>query len=100
MIIVLGTYEVDAAERDRFLETKAPQVASTRTERGCVDYAFSADPGDPTRVRLVERWESMDDLAAHVAGLRATPAGDGPAVGSTIVEVEVFEAQPVRPPWA
>ncbi len=100
MIIVLGTYQVDAGERDRFLAAKAPQVASTRTERGCVDYAFSADAGDPTHVRLVERWESMDDLEAHVAGLRAAPAGDGPVVASTMVEVQVFEAHPVRPPWA
>ena len=100
MIIVLGTYEVDATERDRFLEAKAAQVATTRTETGCIGYSFAADPGDPTLVQLVERWESMADLEAHVAALRATPAADGNAVASRMVEVGVYEAQPVRPPWA
>ena len=99
MIIVLGTYEVDAAERERFLDAKASQVAATRTERGCLAYGFSADAGDPGRVQLVERWESMADLEAHVTALRAAPAAGG-AVPSRMVEVEVYEAHPVAPPWA
>jgi quinol monooxygenase YgiN len=100
MIIVLGIVEVDVADRQRFLEEKAPQVAATRAEAGCLDYSFSADADDPGRVRLVERWETMADLEAHVAALRASPGPSQPPVPSRMVSIDVLEAQAVRPPWA
>ena len=37
MIIVLGVFEVEAGDRDRFLEQKAAQVTATRAETGCID---------------------------------------------------------------
>jgi quinol monooxygenase YgiN len=100
MIIVLGIVEVDPADRDRYLEEKAPQVIATRDEAGCVDYAFSADAGDPGRVRLVERWDTMADLDAHITALRAAPGPRQPPVPSRMVAIDVHEAQVVTPPWA
>jgi quinol monooxygenase YgiN len=100
MVIVLGVIEVGVGDRDRFLEEKAPQVAATLAEAGCVDYAFAADASDPGRVRLVERWETMADLEAHVAALRAAPPPPRPPVPSHTVAVDVLEARTVRPPWA
>jgi quinol monooxygenase YgiN len=50
-------------------------------------------------VRLIEQWESMDDLAAHVAALRASsPAPSPVTVLSTMIEV--FEATPTQFPSA
>jgi quinol monooxygenase YgiN len=100
MIIVLGTIEVEPGDRSRFLDEKSSQVTATRAEAGCLDYTFAADSGDPGRVRLVEKWESMADLEAHVAGLATAPPPAHPGVASTMVEIEVLEAQGVRPPWA
>jgi len=100
MIIVLGVFEVEAGDRDRFLEQKAAQVTATRAETGCIDYAFAADAADAGRVRLVERWESMADLEAHVAALRAGPAPERPPVSSRTLSIDVLDAQAVRPPWA
>jgi quinol monooxygenase YgiN len=100
MIIVLGIVEVDPGDRVRFLEEKAPQVVATRAEAGCVDYAFSADAGDPGRVRLVERWETMGDLEAHIAALRAGPKPAQPPVPSHMVSIDVLEAEVVTPPWS
>jgi len=100
MIVVLGIIEVDPADRGRYLAEKAPQVAATRAEAGCLDYAFGADAADPGRVRLVERWEHMADLEAHVAAMRASPAPERPPVPSHTVGIEVLEARAVRPPWA
>ncbi len=100
MIVVLGIFEVDAADRERYLAEKAPQVAATRAEAGCLDYAFGADADDPGRVRLVEQWEHMADLEAHVAALSASPAPEPPPVPSRTVAIEVLEARAVRPPWA
>lgn len=99
MIVVLGIFEVEAEDRQRFLEGKAAQVRATRAETGCLDYAFAADAGDPNRVRLVERWETMADLEAHVAALRLAPPSPTPSVPSRTVAVDVLDAQSVRAPW-
>ena len=82
MIIVLGVFEVEAGDRDRFLREKRAQVTATRAETGCIDYAFAGDAVDPARVRLVERWETMADLEAHVVALRAAPPPTAPPVPS------------------
>jgi quinol monooxygenase YgiN len=100
MIIVLGVFEVGAGDRDRFLEEKAAQVATTRAETGCIDYAFAGDASDPGRVRLVERWETMADLEAHVAALRSAPPPTTPPVPARTVAVDVLDARMVRAPWA
>lgn len=100
MIIVLGTIEVDVADRQRYLEEKVPQVESTLGEPGCLDYCFAADGRDPSGVRLVERWASMADLEAHVARLRAAPAPVDLPVPSRMVAIDLFEAEPAQAPWA
>ncbi len=41
---------------------------------GASRYAFSADPIEPGRVLLFERWESKAALATHLEGLRSAPA--------------------------
>ena len=100
MIVVLGIIEVAASDRVRFLEEKGTQVANTRAEVGCVEYAFSADADDLSWVRLVERWETMSDLEAHIAALGKAAAPAEPPVASRMVSIDVLDAQPVRPPWA
>jgi len=88
VIVVLGTFDLDPEDRDRFIDSKRAQVEHTLTEAGCLDYGFSLDPDDPGRVRLTERWESMAALTAHVAALRAAPQGDrGPRVRDHAISV-------------
>ncbi|MGH9013366.1 MAG: putative quinol monooxygenase [Acidimicrobiia bacterium] len=65
MIIVSGTFEVDAASRDEALRVAATMTEASRAESGCVDYGFWADPGDPTRFRVFEEWKSAEALDAH-----------------------------------
>ncbi len=99
MIIVVGYFDVAEGDRRAFLDSKADQAAHTLGEPGCREYAFSADDAHPGRVRLIEQWESMDDLAAHLAALReSSPAPSPVAVLST--RFEVFEASPTRFPSA
>ncbi len=98
MIIVTGNYQIQPDDRDRFLRSKRDQVERTRKETGCLEYAFSADADQPDLVRLIELWASMDDLHAHVRGLRsAPPQPQGVEVVST--KVTVYEATPATPPW-
>ncbi len=79
MLIVAGTMQVDPEQRQAFLAGRQEAVMAVRAEPGCVDYIFSADPYDPALVRLFERWESKEALAAfHLAARRpeASPAAD------------------------
>ncbi len=99
VIIVAGYFDVAEGDRRAFLDAKADQAAHTLGEPGCLEYAFSADDAHPGRVRLIEQWESMDDLAAHLAALRASsPAPSPVAVLST--RFEVFDATPSQFPSA
>jgi len=99
MVIVVGIIEVEAADRRRYLESKAGQVAATLAEAGCLDYSYAADAGDPGRVRLLERWDTMADLQAHVDALRSAPAPGTPPVPSRMAEATVYEAVPAAAPW-
>jgi quinol monooxygenase YgiN len=97
LIIVTGSYHVPVDERDRFMSSKLEQTAATRGEVGCLEYAYSADAGQPDLVRLIELWESMADLEAHVRRLRSDPP-EGPGVEVISSTFAVFEGAPARMP--
>ena len=79
MVIVAGSFVVAAADRDAFIEGRRPGMEASGAEAGCLDYVFAADPLDPERVVLFERWADQAALDAHIAGMRqqraAAPAG-------------------------
>ena len=81
MLIIAGTFEVEPDRRDEFLAQKESGMRESRAEAGCIEYVLSADPLEPGRVYLYERWESKEHLAPHLArmGARATP---GPRRGA------------------
>ena len=64
-------------------------MRDSRAEAGCLEYVFAADPLDPARVVLSERWESMDLLQQHLKGQRSRPAGDRPKPQS--VEIVLYD---------
>jgi len=68
IVIVAGKIRVDPAKRNEVLESGAQLMRETRTQKGCLDYVWSADPTDPARIYVFERWESVEDLAAHLKG--------------------------------
>ena len=79
MLIVAGTFEVDAADQDAFVTARVAAMRDTRTEGGCLEYVMSADPVDATRVMLFERWEDQAALDAHMALIPTKPRAGGPA---------------------
>lgn len=96
MLIVAGSIEVDPARRAAFLASRTETMRRSRAEEGCLEYTFSADPLDPGRVLLFERWEDQAALDAHLAALRAggPPAGDEVRpVGQSIAVYEVTTAR-------
>lgn len=62
MIIVAGTLHVDAVDRDRYLTVAADVARQARGFPGCHDFVQAADPIEPGRITIFERWESDEDL--------------------------------------
>jgi quinol monooxygenase YgiN len=87
MVIVIGTFRVESAEREAFIANRVPMTKHSRAEEGCVTYAFTADPVDPEVVVLTERWTTRAALDAHLAGLvnAPQPAADPGQISREIV---------------
>ena len=77
MIIVTGEFTLDPADRDDFIARMAGRLQSTRAEPGCLEYVVAADPADPGRAVLLEKWESEEALAGHAQALKANPPAPG-----------------------
>jgi len=99
MIVVAGFFDVAEGDRRAYLDSKAAQAAHTLQETGCREYAFSADDAHAGRVRLIEFWDSMDDLQAHLANMRTSAPHPSP-VAVLSSEFHVFESTPTQLPSA
>lgn len=64
MIIIAGHLVVDPADRGAFLRDSLRAVELARRAPGCADYTLAADPLDPARVHVYERWDSPEQLMA------------------------------------
>ncbi len=88
-VIVQGVFVVDPGERDSFIEASVEGMRASRAETGCREYVFAADPLDPSRVVLSERWESMELLRQHLQGPASRPTGSRPNPRSA--EITIYE---------
>jgi len=71
VIVVGGEFEVDPDQRDAFIDERLELMRASRSEAGCLEYTFAADPLVPGRVVLYERWDDQASLDAHLAAIRA-----------------------------
>jgi quinol monooxygenase YgiN len=67
MLIVSGHLVLDPADRDAHVIASVDAVRLARAAPGCLDFAVSADPVDPTRVNIFELWADSRDLDAFRA---------------------------------
>ena len=65
MLIVTGTFDLEPDHVGRLKAAAIEMARATRTEPGCVVYAFWQDIEDDARFRVYEEWESQAHLAAH-----------------------------------
>lgn len=91
MLIVTGSFTVEADQRHTYLEEQIETMRRTRGEAGCLEYTFAADPLEDDRVILSERWEDQASLDKHVENMRAAPRPEGPRVRPSSVEITVYE---------
>lgn len=89
MLVVGGNFEVDPADRDAFIAARHDSMRTSRREPGCLEYTFAADPVEPGRVVLFERWESQDALDAHLAGIRQAPQPSSPT--PKVASIVIYE---------
>lgn len=75
MIYVIATIEIHPGRRNDFLAEFHKLVPQVRDEKGCIDYGPTVDvptniPAQPPArsdvVTVVEKWESLEDLEAHL----------------------------------
>lgn len=64
MVIVAGFIHVEPHRRDTYLASCAEVIRQARRTPGCLDFAITADPLDPGRVDVFERWESQTAVEA------------------------------------
>ena len=75
MIHVLASLQIKEGHLAEFIEIFKANVPNVLKERGCIAYApaidvaagLSAQSLDPNLVTIVEQWNSLDELRAHLA---------------------------------
>jgi quinol monooxygenase YgiN len=85
MIIVAGRLYVRPERRDAFLAAAIEAVKQARRSTGCHDFVVAADPIEPDRVNVYERWDSEASLTAF--------RGEGP---SSELSAEILRADVQR----
>jgi heme-degrading monooxygenase HmoA len=83
MMIVSGRIYVRPERREAFLAASIESVAQARRAAGCLDFVVAADPLEPDRVNVYERWDSEAALTAFRGD------GPGPDVTSEILRADV-----------
>ena len=83
MLIISGSLILDPADRAAFLAANAEVVGEARQSTGCLDFVQAADPLDPSRINIFERWDTEEHLLAFRGA--GQPASDSPPIQSADV---------------
>jgi quinol monooxygenase YgiN len=102
MIHVIATVELAEGKREAWLAEFRKVVPLVRAEKGCLEYGGTIDvatgiaaqvPLRPDVVTVVEKWESLDALQAHLA---ARHMGDFRArIRDLVVKLSLQVLQPI-----
>jgi quinol monooxygenase YgiN len=95
MIIIEGTVRVPPTELEKARPIMQQMIRASRAEAGCIDYAYAVDVLDPGLIRVSERWESREALAAHFKTAHmATWRSFFPELQITERSLRLYEADP------
>jgi quinol monooxygenase YgiN len=84
MLIVAGKLYLHPDESDKWVEAHHDAITRARAMPGCLDLYLSADPIEPGRVNMLERWESEEHLEAWRAVAQPPPKPE-------ILDAEVYK---------
>ena len=93
MVIVAGRVTVEPQQREAYLASCVSVVERARGAAGCLDFAITADPIDPGRVNVFERWESQ--AALESARSSAPPFEQAAAMlSASVAEYDIADVRP------
>lgn len=99
MIIIAGALHVDPQERSAYLEATFDVAGLARAFPGCADFVQAADPIDPSRINVYERWENDADVAAFRASGPPETADEAKALPEIVsADVRRFRISSVEAP--
>jgi len=97
MVILAGTIRIGPGQRARALAPMVAMVEATRTEPGCLEYAFAFDALDDHLVRIFEVFRDDAALAAHRASAHmAAWRGAMPELGISGRDMSEYQVQSAR----
>lgn len=95
MIIVEGSARIPEGAWDQAIAAMKTMIKASRTEPGCIEYAYSRDLLDPNLLRIIERWKDKAALVSHFAEPHMAVFRSALAeVGPQDLEVRMYEAEP------
>jgi quinol monooxygenase YgiN len=95
MIVIEGTVRIPPSNLAAARDVMEQMIRASRAEVGCIDYAYSVDVLDAGLIRVTERWESREALAAHFKTAHmATWRAFFPELGITDRTLRLYEADP------
>jgi len=93
MIVVNVKLETNPGAVEALKAAIATVEKASRAEPGCIDYAFATEINDPTRVRIVEHWASLDALKCHMAQPHMAAFREAIAKNAKNVVVKLFDGE-------
>jgi quinol monooxygenase YgiN len=66
MIIVTAMMNVKPGKKDAFILDAKELVVTTRQEKGCISYDLLASTEDEDLLVMLEKWENIESLNAHM----------------------------------
>jgi quinol monooxygenase YgiN len=90
VLIIAGSLFLDPGHRSDFLAANAAVVGQAREADGCLDFVQAADPLDPTRINVFERWDTEEQLLAFRGA--GQPESDSPPIQSAAVKRYVISS--------
>ena len=66
MIVVLATIHSSEEDIQALRQAIIDVESATLTEPGNLSYSFNVSISDPDKIQIVETWETIDALAAHL----------------------------------
>ena len=102
MLIILGTFVLaDGVDRDQFVQERAGALRIWRQEPGCIEYTMGADAMDKSQVLVVEIWDKLESLEAHLkeVHVHAVPTGTDEVVTFDSMHFEVSDVRESTSPF-
>lgn len=65
MIIISARIETEPGTVEALTDSIVTMMKASEAEEGCHSYVFSTEIGNPTHLRIFERWEDEAALKAH-----------------------------------